>query len=103
MLACFVGVVATTLSFASLGLVAVASGAGTSAAAGMLLPCAAFPMQPCVLMTCVSQSAVPLHAIWFVFFVHAAFQHSALCVHCDTLHCFVTASHICGIAEFNLQ
>ena len=33
-LAMFVGTVATTLTFASLGLVAVASGAGTTAAAG---------------------------------------------------------------------
>ncbi len=36
-LATFVGVVATTLSLASIGLVAVASGAGTTAAAGRLL------------------------------------------------------------------
>ncbi len=35
--ATFVGVVATTLSLASIGLVAVASGAGTTAAAGSLL------------------------------------------------------------------
>ena len=35
--ATFVGVVATTLSLASIGLVAVASGAGTTAAAGKLL------------------------------------------------------------------
>ena len=34
MFAMFVGTVATTLTFASLGLVAVASGAGTTAAAG---------------------------------------------------------------------
>ncbi len=37
MFACFVGVVGTTLAFASLGLVAVASGAGTTAAAGTLI------------------------------------------------------------------
>lgn len=36
MFACFVGVVATTLSLASIGLVAVASGAATTAAAGYL-------------------------------------------------------------------
>jgi len=35
--ATFVGVVATTLSLASIGLVAVASGAGTTAAAGRQL------------------------------------------------------------------
>lgn len=34
MFAMFVGTVATTLTFASLGLVAIASGAGTTAAAG---------------------------------------------------------------------
>ncbi len=49
--ATFVGVVATTLSLASIGLVAVASGAGTTAAAGMLLFASSHESVPTLLPT----------------------------------------------------
>jgi len=88
--ATFVGVVATTLSLASIGLVAVASGAGTTAAAGGLLFASSYESSHESVLTLTNSSTGMTSAFVCLPDDAMTFNHAMQChVLCAYVCCFI--------------